>query len=97
MEKPTTATTLPETETNLVTDEQWLWHRRLGHISGKYLKILISCADGIPNLHISDDAFRHCPMCIMAKSTKLGHNTAHRKAQRHFEIVHRHHGAIYTR
>lgn len=77
-----------ETNENNVTEEQWMWHRRLGHISGKYLKLLLSRSEGIPhNLNISDNLFRHCTTCIKAKSTELGHNTARRRATRRFEIV----------
>lgn len=85
--EPSPQTSSSETEENPISEEQWLWHRRLGHISGKYLKLLMSRADGIPKLNISDDTFRHCPTCLAAKSTELGHNTKRRKAQRRFEIV----------
>lgn len=68
--------------------QKWIWHRRLGHISGKYLKLLVSNAEGIAkNLNFNDDDFRQCETCIKARSTELGHNTVRKKAQRRFEIV----------
>lgn len=69
-------------------EEKELWHRRLGHISGKYLKILQSKSDGIPKyLHFNDNDFRDCIPCLMAKSCELGHGTVRRKATRRCDII----------
>lgn len=78
----------PETQTSQLVAQKWLWHRRLGHVSGKYLRILIKNADGIPsNLRVSDNDFRDCRVCAMAKSAQLGHTTTRRAATRRFDIV----------
>lgn len=88
--------TLAETENteSITTSPQskngvkWLWHRRLGHASGKYLRLLTSNAEGFPqNLTFSDNDFRNCEVCIKARSTELGHSTVRRKAERRFDIV----------
>lgn len=68
--------------------EKWKWHRRMGHISGKYLRILCQNNESMPkNLNISDNDFSECEVCIMAKSTHLGHKSMRRKAERRFDIL----------
>lgn len=86
-QQPTTNETEPETSKN---EEalKWQWHRRLGHISGKYLRILTRNMDGFPsNLKISDNDFSTCRVCAMAKSKHLGHSSTRQKADRRFDIV----------
>ena len=80
--------TNPES-TNPEEAEKWKYHRRCGHLSGKYLKILSkNRTAGIPtSIKFTDVDFRRCEICLMAKSTELGHNTVRRQAQRRLEIV----------
>lgn len=87
-ENEETATPIePATKEKDENDEKWAWHRRMGHASGKYLKILTENSEGMPNIKFSTDDFRDCQICMKAKSTILGHHTARRRPTRRLEIV----------
>lgn len=85
-EEPTKGTDEPETKNDEMS-VKWQWHRRLGHISGKYLKILACDTEDIPKLNVNTNDFSDCRVCYMAKSAQLGHTTMRRKAERRFDIV----------
>lgn len=68
--------------------EACFWHKRLGHIPSKYLKILAQVADGVPKrFDVSDGEFRECDVCIMTKFTRSSHTKDTTRATRVFEIV----------
>lgn len=54
--------------------EKWKYHCRCGHLSGKYLKVLVkNRTEGIPpTLKFNDDDFRRCEICLMAKLQSWG-------------------------
>jgi hypothetical protein len=63
-----------------------IWHRRMGHISGKYLQELMKTADGIPHLKITNELC-DCRTCAEAKSHRLPHNQVRERPKRKFEII----------
>lgn len=67
--------------------EKWRWHRRLGHLSGKYLRRLELQSPTFPKLNFGATDFLSCTVCAQAKSTRAGHNTVRHEAVRLFEIV----------
>lgn len=83
---PTNSATEPETKDDAMA-LKWQWHRRLGHISGKYLRILARNSEELAKLNVSDNDFSSCRVCAMAKSGQLGQTSTRRKADRRFDIV----------
>lgn len=65
-----------------------LWHRRMGHISPKYLRQLQLHAVGIPPMKIQDDAFKSCRTCLITKSTRLPHTSQRARPTQKFELLH---------
>ncbi|XP_071699154.1 uncharacterized protein [Rutidosis leptorrhynchoides] len=61
--------------------QAWLWHRRLGHPSAGYLRILF------PNLFSSNNSIE-CETCILAKSHQNSFKTSNTKTERPFALVH---------
>ncbi|XP_071719418.1 uncharacterized protein [Rutidosis leptorrhynchoides] len=61
--------------------EAWLWHRRLGHPSAGYLRILF------PNLFSSNNSIE-CETCILAKSHQNSFKTSNTKIESPFALVH---------
>lgn len=47
-----------------IKDVAMKWHRRLGHISASYLRLMPKVVEGIPNLKLTLDSFRECSVCI---------------------------------
>lgn len=64
-----------------------LLHLRLGHLSDRYLKLMIKngCADGLDEL-IGDN--KGCEVCHRSKGTKLPHNHTRPRAVNFLENVH---------
>ena len=77
-------------ETPVSKNDQLLeiWHRRLGHLSCKYIRRLQSQAVGIQNLKFNDDKLRDCRVCITSKMTRLPHNSTRERPTRKFELIH---------
>ncbi len=65
------------------------YHRRLGHISSKYLRLLPKVIQGVPSklYNVPLDFFYNCEICIRAKSTHSPHTVERHRAVRVFEIV----------
>ena len=66
------------------------WHRRLGHISRKYL---LKFAKLNPNVLIekdvkSDNKIEECEVCLIIKSTKLPFNSSRVRAEKPLQIIH---------
>ncbi|XP_071713263.1 uncharacterized protein [Rutidosis leptorrhynchoides] len=61
--------------------QAWLWHRRLGHPSAGYLKILF------PNLFSSNKVIE-CETCILAKSHQSSFKTSNSKSEQPFTLIH---------
>ena len=64
-------------------DMVWLWHRRLGHLSLKYLLKLN------PNLffHVNDSKLK-CDICEMAKSHRISYFPSYNKTFVPFMTIH---------
>lgn len=76
-------------QNEIVDKTKLLWHRRLGHMNGKYLKYMSASYEDIPKtFKFGDDDFKHCFICIEAKATKLGHGG--NKMQNRFELKVKH-------
>ncbi|KAM7531655.1 hypothetical protein LguiB_035065 [Lonicera macranthoides] len=66
-----------------ITDELWLWHRRLGHASFAYLKKLF------PRLvHKVNSSGFHCEICELAKSHRTSFKPSLTKSLVPFMIIH---------
>ena len=65
----------------IVNEQQWLWHRRLGHPSLGYLKLLF------PSLFSKFDSF-HCETCLLAKSHRQTFRPSNTRVKILFQIVH---------
>lgn len=47
-----------------------LWHRWMGHLSGRYIKQLAGLADGVPATRVLEN-MTSCSICAEAKMKKL--------------------------
>ena len=65
-----------------VTRQLWLWHRRLGHPSFGYLKILF------PNLFTSNTEPIKCKTCIQAKNLRVTFPLNNNRVNSAFSLVH---------
>ncbi|TYJ99853.1 gag-pol polyprotein [Cucumis melo var. makuwa] len=65
------------------TDQTWLWHRKLGHISLRSLDKVVrnEAVVGIPSLDINEKFF--CDDCQVGKQTK----TSHRRLKECYTII----------
>lgn len=61
------------------TQAAWLWHRRLGHPSAGYLKLLF------PNL---DSLDLHCETCVLAKSHRQTFKSTNTRVNSSFSLIH---------
>jgi len=68
------------------SEDQQLWHQRLGHISNCRLSKLKGLTDGI-SVPISGDS-SVCEVCLQGKQTKLPHNSERPRAVRPLELIH---------
>ena len=59
----------------------WLWHRRLGHPSIGYLKVLF------PSLIDKDTCF-HCETCVLAKSHRTSFPLNNTRVEMPFQLIH---------
>lgn len=64
-----------------------LLHRRLGHISNQYLKLMLkhNSVDGLTDEEIKNC---DCEVCLLSKGAKIPHNHSRPCAVRHSENVH---------
>ena len=60
--------------------EAWLWHRRLGHPSSSYLKILFS--------HLDTNSVLHCQTCVLAKSHRQSFKPSNSRVDDIFSLIH---------
>jgi len=65
-----------------VTRQLWLWHRRLGHPSFRYLKILF------PSLFTSSTEPIKCETCIWAKNHRVTFSLNNNRVNSAFSLVH---------
>jgi len=65
-----------------VTRQLWLWHKRLGHPSFGYLKILF------PSLFISNTEPIKCETCIRAKNHRVTFSLNNNRVNSAFSLVH---------
>jgi len=65
-----------------VTRHLWLWHRRLGHPSFGYLKILF------PNLFTSNNEPIKCETCIQVKNHRVTFPSNNNRVNSAFSLVH---------
>lgn len=61
----------------------WLWHRRLGHLSFRYLRHLFP--DLFSNVEISELTY---DTCILAKSHRLTYPLSMNKSDTPFALIH---------
>jgi hypothetical protein len=64
-----------------------LWHRRMGHLSAKYLTRLSACAIDVPAFKNLDSILANCETCALAKSRKASHTGQRRIPKRKLEII----------
>ena len=63
------------------TQQLWTWHRRLGHPSLGYLKLLFP---SLRSCNLSLD----CETCVLAKSHKHSYSPSLTRTDRPFDLVH---------
>jgi len=66
----------------MVTRQLWLWHRRLGHSSFGYLKILF------PSLFTNNTEPIKCEICIRAKNHRVTFPLNNNRVNSVFSLVH---------
>ncbi|KAJ9556676.1 hypothetical protein OSB04_011290, partial [Centaurea solstitialis] len=60
----------------------WLWHRRLGHPSFGYLKMLF------PSLFLNKSTCIKCETCVLAKNHRVSFNSSNTRVNSVFSLVH---------
>lgn len=60
----------------------WLWHRRLGHPSFGYLKMLF------PSLFLNKSTCMKCETCVLAKNHRVSFNPSNTRVNSVFSLVH---------
>lgn len=67
--------------------EAMLWHRRLGHASLNYLKMLQKKEKKLEHVKF-DESIRDCEVCILSKMEKLPFKQNRSRAERPLQIIH---------
>lgn len=77
----------PSVSLSRVDTNSYLQHLRLGHVSDRYLKLMINsgCVDGLEDV-VGDNS--DCEVCFRSKGTKLPFNHTRPRAQSYLENVH---------
>jgi len=68
------------------TEDHNLWHRRLGHLNRKGMKILrANKSSGLDNIPVSE---RTCETCVSGKHCKQPFEYSHKRAKNVLDLVH---------
>lgn len=74
-------------EAQAAENESALLHRRLGHLSDRYLQTMCSrgCVNGLEGVKLKEGM---CDVCAKSKGKKLPHSSSRPRAQRFLENIH---------
>jgi transposase InsO family protein len=75
-----------QAEISMMSVEEELWHKRLGHLGYNNMKRLCNMVDGVDKMKCDGDRF--CEVCIEGKQTKLPFGGTRPKTSRPLERVH---------
>lgn len=67
--------------------QAYLWHKRLGHISIKLLKLSAKNTEGLPDFSSLKETDLKCLPCLQANMRRIGHQSTGKEPAKTFDII----------
>jgi hypothetical protein len=77
----------PNFQAKTLLKQAYLWHKRLGHISIKLLKLTAKNTVGMPDFSALKETDFQCLPCLQSNFRRLGHREKAAEPARAFDII----------